>query len=368
MGLSMEHTMGLSMEISMKLSVCIITKNERKNLKKCLEALKPYPFELVVVDTGSTDGTYELARQFTDALYSFAWCDDFARAKNYAVSKASHDLVLVLDSDECVTALDVSRLKEQCRLHPDAVGRILRRNFMYCGEEIRSGVEYLNRLFDRRRFRYEGRVHEQLVRIDGGGADIETYVTGIEADHSGYLLRPEEKQKKAERNLSLLKRMLEDEGEEPYLLYQLGKSCYMAERYGEAAAYFGRALSYDLNERLEYVVDMVETYGYALVNSGQAKEALGLEGLLGTYGDSSDFWFLMGFVYMNNELFSEAVNAYEQAVRLGNARMTGADSFLAYYNAGVICECLGQTEAADYYEKAGDYAPARARLAEIAGK
>ena len=226
----------------------------------------------------------------------------------------------------------------------------------------------MNRLFDRRRFRYEGRVHEQLVRIDGGGADIETYVTGIEADHSGYLLRPEEKQKKAERNLSLLKRMLEDEGEEPYLLYQLGKSCYMAERYGEAAAYFGRALSYDLNERLEYVVDMVETYGYALVNSGQAKEALGLEGLLGTYGDSSDFWFLMGFVYMNNELFSEAVNAYEQAVRLGNARMTGADSFLAYYNAGVICECLGQTEAADYYEKAGDYAPARARLAEIVGK
>ena len=49
----------------MELSVCIITRNERENLKRCLEALAPYPFEVVVVDTGSTDGTKELARGYT---------------------------------------------------------------------------------------------------------------------------------------------------------------------------------------------------------------------------------------------------------------------------------------------------------------
>ena len=68
----------------MELSVCIITKNERENLKKCLKALKSYPFEVVVVDTGSTDGTKEMAQRFTDAVHDFAWCNDFAKAKNYA--------------------------------------------------------------------------------------------------------------------------------------------------------------------------------------------------------------------------------------------------------------------------------------------
>lgn len=352
----------------MELSACIITKNERENLRKCLEALKPYPFELVVVDTGSTDGTKEMAQAFTDAVYDFAWCDDFAKAKNYAVSKASFDTVLVLDSDEYVTEIDLARLEGQIRQHRGEIGRITRKNYMYEGTEVRSGIEQINRLFDRRLFYYEGRIHEQLVRMDGG-ADFATYQASVQADHSGYLLSPEEKKEKAQRNIGLLMQMLSDSGEEPYLLYQLGKSYYMAGQYEEAAANFGRALEYDLDERLEYVIDMVETYGYALVNSGQAQTALGFEGLTDAFGGSSDFWFLMGFIYMNNEMYAEAVNAYEQAVRLKNARMTGADGFLAYYNAGVICECLKQTQrAVAYYKKAGDYAPARARLAVIGGK
>ena len=353
----------------MELSVCIITRNERENLKRCLEALAPYPFEVVVVDTGSTDGTKELARGYTKAVYEFAWCDDFAKAKNYAVAKASHDMVLVLDSDEYVTALDLRQLEEQIRQHPGQVGRILRKNFMYEKEEIRSGIEYINRLFDRRHYRYEGCIHEQLLDRSTGNADAATYDTGIRIDHSGYLLNAEQKQKKAQRNIRLLERLLADGGEDPYLLYQMGKSFYMAGQYAEAAGYFGRALEYELDERLEYVIDMVETYGYALVNSGQAQAALGFEGLIDAFGGSSDFWFLMGFIYMNNGRFSDAVDAYEQAVRLKNARASGADGWLAYYNAGVICECLGQTQAAKtYYKKAGDYAPAQARLAEIAGK
>ena len=352
----------------MELSVCIITKNERENLKKCLKALKSYPFEVVVVDTGSTDGTKEMAQRFTDAVHDFAWCNDFAKAKNYAVAKASFDMVLVLDSDEYVTEIDLARLEEQLRQHRGEVGRITRKNYMYEGTEVRSGIEQINRLFDRRLFHYKGRIHEQLVGIDEG-ADMTTYQAAIQADHSGYLLSPEEKKRKAQRNIGLLEQMLSDEGEEPYLLYQLGKSYYMAGQYEKAAANFGRALEYDLDERLEYVIDMVETYGYALVNSGQAQTALGFEGLIDAFGNGSDFWFLMGFIYMNNEMYAEAVNAYEQAVRLKNARMMGADSWLAYYNAGVICECLEQMQrAAAYYRKAGGYAPARARLAVIERK
>lgn len=350
----------------MELSVCIITKDECENLEKCLNALRGYGFELVVVDTGSSDGTVQMVQNYTDALYQFAWCNDFAKAKNYAVSKASYDMVLVLDSDEYVTDLDVTELERRIREHPGQVGRILRRNLIYQGNEIRKNTEYINRLFDRRYYHYEGCIHEQLVASGGiseASETIMTYQTGICADHSGYFLNKEEKKQKAARNITLLRQMLVEQGDDPYLLYQMGKSCYMAEQYEEASLYLSQALTFDLDEKLEYVIDAVETYGYALVNSGQAQAALGFEGLTDVFGSRSDFWFLMGVIYMNNELFQEAVNAYEQAVQLGNARMEGADSFLAYYNAGVICECLGQLEAAaDYYRKAVDYAPAVRRL------
>lgn len=60
------------------ISVCIITKNEINKLEKCLRALKDYPFEIVVVDTGSDDGTWEMARRYTSKVYSYEWNDDFA--------------------------------------------------------------------------------------------------------------------------------------------------------------------------------------------------------------------------------------------------------------------------------------------------
>ena len=88
-----------------KLSVCIIVKNEEENLKKCLLALLAFPFEIVVVDTGSADRTVEVAKRYTEQVYDFAWCDDFAAAKNFAIQKASNDLVLVLDSDEYIEPL-----------------------------------------------------------------------------------------------------------------------------------------------------------------------------------------------------------------------------------------------------------------------
>lgn len=71
------------------ISVCIITKNEAENLQRCLEALKPYPFEIVVTDTGSEDNSLETAGQFTDHVYEFAWINDFSAARNFCVSHAT---------------------------------------------------------------------------------------------------------------------------------------------------------------------------------------------------------------------------------------------------------------------------------------
>lgn len=123
----------------------------------------------------------------------------------------------------------------------------------------------------------------------------------------GYCLNDDERKVKAERNIKLLVNRLDElktmsqeseEQEIPYILYQLGKSYYMEKEYVKACDYFSKGLSYDLDTKLEYVIDMVETYGYAMLNSGAEKEAMSFVNIYDEFGDSADFKFLMGLIYM----------------------------------------------------------------------
>lgn len=131
----------------MQLSVCIIAKNEEQNIARCLESLKPYEVEVVVVDTGSTDATKEVAAGYTDNIYEFVWCDDFAAAKNFAIGKAVNPYILVLDADEYIEAFDVPGLQRLLRDHPCAVLRIKRRNILEREGAGRENQEWINRIF-----------------------------------------------------------------------------------------------------------------------------------------------------------------------------------------------------------------------------
>ena len=81
-------------------TVCIIAKNEEKYIEQCLRYLLPYEMEIVVVDTGSTDRTKEIAMKYTDKVYDFTWINDFSAARNFAASKASNNWILSVDCDE----------------------------------------------------------------------------------------------------------------------------------------------------------------------------------------------------------------------------------------------------------------------------
>ena len=351
----------------MELSVCIITRNECENLRKCLECLNAYPFEIVLVDTGSDDGTIEMAKQFTDSIYRFPWCNDFAKAKNYAISKASYDQVLLIDSDEYLRKINLQELEDQIDNNQHAVGRIKINNTFLQNEEIQWNAEWINRLFDRRFFHYKGKVHEQVVAIDQ--KEYDTYQTSIVIDHSGYLLTEEQRRQKANRNIKLLLEELEGCGEDCYLLYQLGKSYYLKRDYETSCLYFSRAMDCEWNPRLEYVSDMVETYGYAMINSGRPAEALKFELIYDAFSDRADFLFLMGLIYMNNEQFDRAIQEFEKAAVQPDAVVEGVNGYLSYYNIGVIYECLGALgQAVEYYLKCGEYQPAKDRLAYCASK
>ncbi len=96
----------------MKISLCMIVKNEEEVLERCLSSIKDIVDEIVIVDTGSTDKTIELAKKFTDRVYSFDWVDDFSKARNYAFSKGSCDYLMWLDADDVILESEKIKLLE----------------------------------------------------------------------------------------------------------------------------------------------------------------------------------------------------------------------------------------------------------------
>ena len=82
------------------ISLCMIVKDEEQHLENCLNSIKELADEIIIVDTGSKDKTKEIAGKFTNKVYDFKWNDDFSEARNFSLSKATKDWILVLDADE----------------------------------------------------------------------------------------------------------------------------------------------------------------------------------------------------------------------------------------------------------------------------
>ncbi len=150
------------------LSVVVITHNEEKNIVACLESAR-FATEIVVLDSGSTDRTVELARQFTDRVLSVAW-EGFGRTKNRAVAAASQPWVYVLDADERLTP----ELRQEIEAVVAADGpldgyRVPRRNF-FCGRPIKHlgwYPDYSIRLFRKDKGRFVEREVHESVQVQG---------------------------------------------------------------------------------------------------------------------------------------------------------------------------------------------------------
>lgn len=94
------------------LSIAMIVKNEAHHLPRCLEHAQLFADEVVIVDTGSTDTTKEVAKKFTTKIFDFVWCDDFAKARNASLEKCTQDFVMWLDADDIVTKDNALKIKK----------------------------------------------------------------------------------------------------------------------------------------------------------------------------------------------------------------------------------------------------------------
>lgn len=99
----------------MKLSVCLIVRDEELVIARCLECVRKFADEIIIVDSGSEDRTREIAAAYTDKIFRFDWCDDFSAARNFAFEKAACDYVMWIDADDVVTDENCTRIRNLVR-------------------------------------------------------------------------------------------------------------------------------------------------------------------------------------------------------------------------------------------------------------
>src|SRR4051812_30708674 len=206
------------------LSLCMIVRDEEEMLPRSLAAVRDAVDEIVVVDTGSTDRTIEIARSFGAKVIEREWTGSFADARNASFEAATGDWVMFLDADEVLVAHDAQRLRE-------VLGRTWREAFSlvetnFTGE-LGDGTAVTHnalRVFrNRPEYRFEGRIHEQIAHKLPTGQPERIEITDIRVEHYGYLGVVRDAKDKSRRNIELLERQREEGGEESgFLHFNLG--------------------------------------------------------------------------------------------------------------------------------------------------
>ncbi len=223
------------------LSLTMIVKDEEEMLPGCLEAVHGAVDQIVVVDTGSTDRTVEIAESFGAKVVHFPWNGSFSDARNVSLDHATGDWVLYLDADEHLVPEDAAQLRT-------LLGRTWREAFYLVetnytgGEDSGSSVAHLAlRLFRRRpEYRFEGRVHEQKTHTMPTFLPERFETTAIRMRHYGYLKSRISAREKSQRNIELLEQEAR-EAPTPFVDFNLGSEYIALGDFDRARTHLDRA-------------------------------------------------------------------------------------------------------------------------------
>jgi len=227
------------------LSACLIVRNEEAVLPACLENIRRVADEIVVVDTGSTDRTVEIACDFGARVFHFAWRDDFAAARNESLRRATGRWILYVDADEIIRPADLPRVREVAE-RDDIMAATVRQCIPQPAGSVTTAVysEYCRLFRNHPQIRFVGRVHEQILpAIERLGGQV--LRTDIVIEHWAYAATPQKKRQRAERNLRLLLADAEERPGDPFVALNLGLTYRELGRQAEAIRWLQRAVACD---------------------------------------------------------------------------------------------------------------------------
>ncbi len=224
------------------LSLCMIVKNEKANLPDCLASVGDLAGEIIVVDTGSTDGTQDIARSFGAKVIQSSWHGDFSRARNESLDAATGRWILWLDADDRLLETDRRGIKAlavgDSELRPMAYGLMVKNS--RDGGLTGSVFNQIRVFPNRPDLRFSAPVHEQILpAIEAARIPVE-YVP-VRVVHTGYA-EPETAKAKQQRNKAILESQIASgQGITPVTLYTLACACADLGLHGEAVMWFRRA-------------------------------------------------------------------------------------------------------------------------------
>lgn len=228
----------------MKLSIVMMIKNEEKHLEKTLSSFEgirnEIETELIILDTGSTDKSVDIAKKYTDKVFFKQWNDDFSDMRNTSISYAKGEWLLILDADEPITnysnLIDFFKTSKHTKYNSGTVEII---NIM-SENPIRRATCQIPRFFrNSKKFCYKGIIHEQPQ------FKYPLYNNIITCDHYGYLYDDNKlKKKKSERNLELLKKQLKENPDSPYINFHISSTYKQLNLIKESLEYAKKSYFY----------------------------------------------------------------------------------------------------------------------------
>lgn len=335
------------------ISLCMIVKNEEAVLARCLDSVKDAVDEIIIVDTGSSDRTKEIAALFTEQVYDLVWEDDFAKARNFAFSKAIMDYQMWLDADDVLEKESAKKLHSLKKtLAADVVMLPYHVAFDSSGNPTFS--YYRERLLRRDRgFLWEGAVHETIT--PSGNIiyeEIPVLHKKLHVNDPDRNLRIFEKQLAAGKSFS------------PRERYYYARELFYHERYAEAAKSFTTFLS-DSSGWIEDKVGACIQLAGCYRRLGKPDAAM--QALLQSFlfdRPRAEICCELGSILLEQKRFEEAVFWYETAAgvpfSVGENGFSQPDchDYIPFIQLCVCYDRLGNTRlAAAYNEKAGRIKP-----------
>lgn len=303
----------------MDISACYIVKNEAENLPRSVRSLQGCFDELIVADTGSTDNTPAVAKDLGAKVYHYEWQGDFAAARNFALSKAKGDWILFFDADEYFAGGRsireyLTKLEER---EPQAEAVVISLSNI---DELNLPPMKVIRMFrNRSDIRYTGVVHELVGRAEGRLNIVDA--DGMQFIHTGYVQA--NMQWKIQRNLDLIHKDIEKNGDNPKYYYYLAECHFGLRQYDKSLYYILKALDtslkyyYELGNYYHILLESMRQLNYPAEEMEQVcAEAIRI------FPDMPEFYGEQGMIVSSMwhldealELFWQCIERYDSPLR-----------------------------------------------------
>lgn len=360
----------------MRLSLCMIARDNERTIRRCLESIRPWVDEMIVVDTGSVDNTPEIARECGAKVSSFPWCDDFSAARNVSFDRASGEWLFWMDTDDFIPPQCGQRLREIAYgpHSPQVLGYGVQ---VHCPGDVEGDltvVDHVKLVRNHPAIRFEFRIHEQLLpsirRLGGDVARSSVYVV-----HEGSIQTPEIRIHKRDRDLRILAKEVAERPDHPFALFNLGMTHSDLGNHEQACEFLRRCLAVsDVNEsQVPKAIALLVGSLAALCRLDEAEEACrrGVE----LFGEDIELRFRHAIVLNDLGREDEAIAAYRHVIGIPDQHRfrsvdPGVGTYKAMFNLAMLLRHRGRLDAAEALLREAIsvnrlWAPAHQKLVEV---